>query len=90
MLSVLGKPRRCCDGVARRELLRVGALSFFGSLLAVFADAIVLLAVRPTPEARGEVLTYKRAIVAVIPAERPEAGRKRRARGRVMRPQFLP
>src|SRR5919201_6410595 len=34
MLTVLGQPRRCCDGLSRRELLRAGALSFFGSLLA--------------------------------------------------------
>jgi hypothetical protein len=33
MLTVLGKPRRCCDGVSRRELLHAGALSFFGTLL---------------------------------------------------------
>src|SRR5207247_6524489 len=34
MLTVLGKPRRCCDGYSRRELLQAGALSLFGSLLA--------------------------------------------------------
>ena len=30
MLKVLGSPRRCCDGVTRRESLRVGALSALG------------------------------------------------------------
>ena len=34
MLTVLGKPRRCCDGFSRRELLQAGVLSLFGSLLA--------------------------------------------------------
>jgi hypothetical protein len=34
MLTVLGRPRRCCDGYSRRELLQAGALSLFGSLLA--------------------------------------------------------
>src|SRR5947208_172259 len=33
MLTVLGRPRRCCDGLSRRELLQAGALSFFGGLL---------------------------------------------------------
>jgi hypothetical protein len=34
MLTVLGGPRCCCDGLSRREVLRAGALSLFGSLLA--------------------------------------------------------
>lgn len=33
MLTVLGKTRRCCDGVTRRELLQAGALSLFGKVL---------------------------------------------------------
>jgi hypothetical protein len=33
MLTVLGYPRSCCDGVSRRELLQAGALSIFGTLL---------------------------------------------------------
>jgi hypothetical protein len=45
--------------------------SFVGSLLAVFPDSIVLLA--DLIPARGEVLIYKHAIVAVIPADRPQA-----------------
>jgi hypothetical protein len=32
MLTMLGSPRRCCDGVTRRETLRVGALSALGGL----------------------------------------------------------
>src|SRR5205085_9938357 len=30
MITVLGSPRRCCDGRTRRETLRVGALSLLG------------------------------------------------------------
>ncbi len=30
MLTMLGSPRRCCDGVTRRETLRAGALSLLG------------------------------------------------------------
>lgn len=31
MLTVLGSPRRCCDGLTRRETLRAGALTALGS-----------------------------------------------------------
>src|SRR5262245_10540217 len=30
MLTVLGSPRRCCDGLTRRETLKAGALSLLG------------------------------------------------------------
>src|SRR5262245_19792902 len=32
MLRVLGSPRRCCDGITRRETLRAGALTALGGL----------------------------------------------------------
>ncbi len=32
MLRVLGRPRVLCDGIPRRELMRIGALSLFGGL----------------------------------------------------------
>jgi hypothetical protein len=32
MITMLGSPRRCCDGVTRRETLRAGALSLFGGM----------------------------------------------------------
>ncbi len=32
MLTMLGSPRRCCDGLTRRETLKVGALSALGGL----------------------------------------------------------
>lgn len=31
MLTMLGSPRRCCDGLTRRETLKAGALSLLGS-----------------------------------------------------------
>src|SRR5438105_4006813 len=33
MLQVLGQPAQACDGLTRRALLHVGALSLFGGLL---------------------------------------------------------
>src|SRR3954469_12125949 len=30
MLTMLGSPRRCCDGLTRRETLKAGALSLLG------------------------------------------------------------
>ena len=35
MLTMLGSPRRCCDGMTRRETLKAGALSAFGGLLSL-------------------------------------------------------
>ena len=32
MLQVLGEPRSACDGVSRREAIRVGGLSLFGGV----------------------------------------------------------
>src|ERR671935_106875 len=34
MLSILGRPTKLCDGITRRELLRVGGLAFAGLTLA--------------------------------------------------------
>src|SRR2546422_11756238 len=30
MITLLGSPRRCCDGLTRRETLKAGALSMLG------------------------------------------------------------
>jgi hypothetical protein len=32
MITMLGSPRRCCDGMTRRETLQVGALSMLGGM----------------------------------------------------------
>jgi hypothetical protein len=59
MITVLGSPRLCCDGLTRRETLRVGALSLLGgffnlpSLLAVERSG----AARPG-RARSVILLY--------------------------------
>ncbi|MBW3541747.1 MAG: DUF1501 domain-containing protein, partial [Planctomycetes bacterium] len=45
MLTMLGSPRRCCDGLTRRETLRVGALSALGG----FGLADYLAANPPLP-----------------------------------------
>src|SRR5262249_9083162 len=31
MITMLGSPRRCCDGITRRETLKAGALSALGA-----------------------------------------------------------
>lgn len=33
ILRMLGSPRRCCDGITRRETLAAGALTFFGGAM---------------------------------------------------------
>lgn len=39
MLDILGKPYRCCDGLTRRQLMQVGALSTLGLSLPQLAQA---------------------------------------------------
>src|SRR5438874_2804730 len=49
MITILGSPRRCCDGVTRRETLKLGALSLLGG----FFNLPSLLALeRAGPRAR--------------------------------------
>src|SRR6516225_5562255 len=61
MLTMLGSPRRCCDGLTRRETLKAGALSLLGgafnlpSLLAVEASRTAH--VRPG-KAKSVILMY--------------------------------
>src|SRR3954451_10244740 len=61
MLTMLGSPRRCCDGLTRRETLKAGALSALGgffnlpSLLA--AEASGSDHVRPG-KAKSVILLY--------------------------------
>src|SRR5262245_28910876 len=52
MFSILGRGTRLCDGITRREVLRVGGLAFAGLTL---ADVLRLRAASPTPgAARGK------------------------------------
>jgi len=58
MLTMLGSPRRCCDGITRRETLRIGALTALGG----FSQAHFLAAqeagqVRPG-KAKSVILLY--------------------------------
>jgi hypothetical protein len=61
MITLLGSPRRCCDGLTRRETLRAGALSLLGG----FFDLPSLLALeerrgpaRPPGRAKSVMLLY--------------------------------
>ena len=58
MLTMLGSPRRCCDGITRRETLKAGALSSlggFGLVDALQAEAAQRVAGGP---AKNVVLLY--------------------------------
>ena len=58
MLTMLGSPRRCCDGPTRRETLKVGALSALGGFgLADYLAASESGAVRPG-KAKSVILLY--------------------------------
>ena len=58
MLRVLGSPRRCCDGLTRRETLQVGALSALGGFgLPQFLAAAEAGAVR-SGRAKSVILLY--------------------------------
>jgi hypothetical protein len=58
MITMLGSPRRCCDGLTRRETLKAGALSLLGGAF----DLPRLLAMeeqRPRPgKAKSVILLY--------------------------------
>ncbi len=51
MLTLLGSPRRCCDGLTRRETLQAGALSLLGGL---FGSRARLPAATPRPGREGK------------------------------------
>ena len=61
MLTLLGSPRTACDGVTRRETLRVGALSLLGgffNLPSLLALERSQAARRPRPKVRSVLLLY--------------------------------
>src|SRR5436189_4827620 len=60
MLTMLGSPRRCCDGLTRRETLKAGALSLLGGLF----DLPNLLAVEDSR--RGPVRPGKAKSVMLL------------------------
>jgi hypothetical protein len=58
MLRMLGSPRRCCDGITRRETLRAGALTALGGFgLPQFLQASEAGIVRPG-RAKSVILLY--------------------------------
>ena len=57
MITMLGSPRRCCDGFTRRDFLRVGALAGIGLSLPRFLELNATGAVAP---ARGKAAIYIR------------------------------
>jgi hypothetical protein len=57
MLRILGKPSSTCDGTTRRELLRAGGLSLFGSMtLPRLLEAAANSSTRISPRARSIIL----------------------------------
>ncbi|HUE75053.1 MAG TPA: DUF1501 domain-containing protein [Pirellulaceae bacterium] len=62
MLTMLGSPRRCCDGITRRETLKAGALSALGGLSLVD----LLQAEQQQPEASARGGKAKRVIVLYL------------------------
>src|SRR5262245_27505138 len=61
MITMLGSPRRCCDGLTRRETLKAGALSLLGGMF----DLPSLLALEesrgrhvPPGKAKSVILLY--------------------------------
>jgi hypothetical protein len=58
MLTMLGNPRRCCDGLTRRETLKVGALSALGGFgLADYLQAAQTGHAKPG-KAKSVILLY--------------------------------
>jgi hypothetical protein len=60
MLTVLGTPRRCCDGVTRRETLQAGALALLGgmNLSRLWAAEETRSATAKPGRARSVILLY--------------------------------
>jgi hypothetical protein len=60
VITMLGSPRRCCDGITRRESLKVGALSALGGLSLVDLLRQTACADVPAPsgKAKSVILLY--------------------------------
>src|SRR5919201_5819292 len=61
MITLLGSPRRCCDGITRRETLKAGALSLLGGFFNV--PSLLALEQRRPPasppgKAKSVILLY--------------------------------
>src|SRR5580658_1158644 len=62
MLTMLGNPRRCCDGLTRRETLKAGALSLLGG----FFNLPSLLALEQTGATRARRAKAKNVILLYL------------------------
>src|SRR6266542_974290 len=59
MITVLGSPRVCCDGLTRRETLKAGALSLLGGFFNLPSLLAMYQARGPAaPRARNVLLLY--------------------------------
>jgi Protein of unknown function (DUF1501) len=61
MITLLGSPRRCCDGITRRQTLKAGALSFLGggfTLENLFAAEERRTAIQRPGKAKSVILLY--------------------------------
>src|SRR5262245_41375471 len=59
MLTLLGSPRRCCDGLTRRETLTAGALSLLGGAFGLPSPlAAAGNSAAPSGRAKNVILLY--------------------------------
>src|SRR5262249_41242953 len=61
-ITMLGSPRRCCDGLTRRETLKAGALSLLGG----FFTLPNLLAAEANPKNQGRPGKAKSVILLYL------------------------
>ena len=61
MIELLGSPRRCCDGLTRRETLKAGGLSALGSMFGLSRTATAALEqarTHPDGKAKSVIILY--------------------------------
>ena len=58
MITMLGSPRQCCDGLTRRETLQAGSLSLLGGLLGTQAGAVTTAPSSRPGKAKSVIVLY--------------------------------
>jgi len=58
MITMLGSPRKCCDGLTRRETLQAGALSMLGGLFGLPRHVAASQDSKPSGKARSVIVLY--------------------------------
>ena len=78
MLTMLGSPRRCCDGITRRETFKTGALSALGGfgLPQMLGGAATQHMCDLKPEAPAEVRGEFKPIATSVPGFVLESGQR--------------